>query len=280
MRAVFVRFELSQLISGGGNVTAILEDPDVSFLLRAIGTHGYGKILAEPTLVAINGKSASFLAGGEFAVPTTVGIGGVGAASTAFRGFSTELQFTPTILDKDLVRLQVAPSFSTINADATVGGIPGLNRRSIDTTVDLREGQWLAIGGLIQDEQGAQRTRVPFIGDLPMIGNLFGTQTTARSETELIVLVSPELVHPLEPEQVPLILPGMEVTDPTDDDFFIRHQTEGYRGFDHRSTYAAEKQAHMAGYKSDQFRQQFNPRMKRRMKVQEAYVAGPSGYSQ
>ena len=79
--AVFDNFQLSQLISSGGNVTAILEDPDVNFFLKAIASHGYGKILAEPTLVAINGKTASFLAGGEFAVPTTVGIGGVGAAA-------------------------------------------------------------------------------------------------------------------------------------------------------------------------------------------------------
>jgi pilus assembly protein CpaC len=273
------RFQLSHLLSGGGNVTAILEDPDVSFFLRAIGTHGYGKILAEPTLVTLNGRSASFLAGGEFAVPTTVGIGGVGAASTQFRGFGTELQFTPTILDKDLVRLQVAPSFSTLNSDATVGGIPGLSRRSIQTTVELREGQWLAIAGLIQDEQGGQRTRLPFVGDLPILGGFFGTQSTARSETELVVLVSPELIHPLEPEQVPLILPGMEVTDPTDDDFFLRHQTEGYRGHDHRSTHAPERQAHIAGYKSDAFHNQINHRLKRQMKVQEAYIVGESGFS-
>lgn len=279
LSVVLDRFQLSHLLSGGGNVTAILEDPDVSFFLRAIGTHGYGKILAEPTLVTLNGRSASFLAGGEFAVPTTVGIGGVGAASTAFRGFGTELQFTPTILDKDLVRLQVAPSFSTLNSDATVGGIPGLSRRSIQTTVELREGQWLAIAGLIQDEQGGQRTRLPFVGDLPILGGFFGSQSTARSETELVVLVSPELIHPLEPEQVPLILPGMEVTDPTDDDFFLRHQTEGYRGHDHRSTYAPERQAHMAGYKSDAFHNQNNHRLKRRMKVQEAYVVGESGFS-
>ena len=277
--AVFDGFQISHLLSGSGNLTAILEDPDVTFFLRAIGTHGYGKILAEPTLVTLNGRSASFLAGGEFAVPTTVGIGGVGAASTAFRGFGTELQFTPTILDKDLVRLQVAPSFSTLNSDATVGGIPGLSRRSIETTVELREGQWLAIAGLIQDEQGGQRTRLPFVGDLPILGGFFGTQSTARSETELVVLVSPELIHPLEPEQVPLILPGMEVTDPTDDDFFLRHQTEGYRGHDHRSTHAPERQAHLAGFKSDAFQNQVNRRLKRRIKVQEAYIVGESGFS-
>ncbi len=273
-------FQFSHLISGGGgNISAILEDPDVSFFLQAITAHSYGKILAEPTLITLSGRPANFHAGGEFAVPTTVGIGGVGAASTTFRGFGTQLTFTPTIVDKDLIRLQVSPSFSSINNDATVGGIPGLSRRSVDTTVDLREGQWLAIAGMIQDEQGGQRTRTPFLGDLPVIGNLFGSQNTTRTETELIVLVSPELVHPLETEQVPLLLPGMEVTDPTDDDFFLRHQTEGYRGVDYRSTVNGEYQAHVNGYKSDKFNRQRNPYLRRQMQVERAYVNGPSGFS-
>lgn len=278
IRAVFEHFELSHLISGGGNATAILNDPDVSFFLRAIGNHSYGKILAEPTLITISGRPARFLAGGEFAVPNVVGLGG--GVNTTFRGFGTQLSFTPTIMDKDLVRLEVSPSFSTLNPDATVGGVPGLNLRSIETTVDLREGQWLAIAGLIQDEQGGQRTRMPFLGDLPVIGNLFGSQDTSRTETELIVLVSPELVHPLEAEQVPLILPGMEVTDPTDDDFFIRHQTEGYRGFDFRSTLHPERQAHLGGYKSDQLNSQINSHAKRLMKLNRVYVSGTSGFSE
>ena len=77
-------------------------------------------------------------------------------------------------------------------------GIPGLNLRGVTTTVDLREGQWLAIAGLIQDEQSGSRTRVPFIGDIPWIGAAFGSQTSERRETELVILVSPELVHPME----------------------------------------------------------------------------------
>jgi pilus assembly protein CpaC len=262
--------------SGADNFTAILDGNDVGLFLRAFATHGYGKILAEPTLVTISGKPARFLAGGEFAVPTTVGIGGVGAASTEFRGFGTELEFTPTVIDKDLVRLEVNPSFSSINNDATVNGIPGLNRRMVETTVDLREGQWLAIAGLIQDEQGGQRSRVPYLGDLPVLGSFFGKQNTTRTETELIVLVSPELVHPMEPEEVPLQLPGMEVTDPTDDDFFRRNMIEGYEGFDHRSTVWAEMAAQERGINSagrgvGTFMQ--------RCRCQQDYVCGPCGLS-
>jgi len=265
---------------GGGNVSAILSDGDVQFFLTAVGTHGYGKILAEPTLVTISGKSARFQAGGEFAVPTTVGVGGVGGIATTFRGFGTELEFTPTVVDKDLIRLEVSPSFSTLNNDATVAGIPGLNRRSVDTTVELREGQWLAVAGLIQDEQGVQKTRLPYVSDVPFVGGLFSRRDTSRFETELIVLVSPELIHPLEPEQVPLLLPGMEVTDPTDDDFFLRRQTEGYRGFDHRSTLWTEMQTHRRGVVESQSLDQVTSRARREMQVQQSYISGPCGLSE
>ena len=279
--ALFDNGSFSHLLGGGGgNISAILSDGDVQFFLTAVGTHGYGKILAEPTLVTISGKSARFQAGGEFAVPTTVGVGGVGGIATTFRGFGTELSFTPTVVDKDLVRLEVSPSFSTLNNDATVAGIPGLNRRSVDTTVDLREGQWLAVAGLIQDEQGGQKTRLPYVGDLPFVGGLFSQRDTSRFETELIVLVSPELIHPLEPEQVPLLLPGMEVTDPTDDDFFLRRQTEGYRGFDHRSTLWTEMQTHRRGIAEAQFIDQASPGAARRqMQVQQSFISGPCGLS-
>ena len=284
---LFDDFSVSNLVSGGGNLTAILEDGDVQFFLRALATHGYGKVLAEPTLVTISGKTARFLAGGEFAVPTSVGLGGIGAASTTFRGFGTELQFTPTVMDKDLVRIEVSPSFSSLNADATVGGIPGLNRRSVDTTVDLREGQWLAIAGLIQDEQGGQRTRVPYLGDLPFLGGLFSSQDTSRFETELIVLVSPQLVHPMEEDQVPPLLPGMEVTEPTDDDFFIRNTIEGYSGFDHRSTVWPEVQRQQNGVNRSNIRPgagrvsgRLRGRMRRFINAQNAYVCGYSGFSE
>ncbi|MCD0462710.1 type II and III secretion system protein family protein [Roseiconus lacunae] len=271
--------DLRSTISGASNLSVILDDGDVEFFLSAIATHGYGKILAEPTLVTISGKPARFLAGGEFAVPTTVGVGGVGAATTTFRGFGTELNFTPTVTDKDLVRLEVSPSFSTLNSDATVGGIPGLNLRSVETTVDLREGQWLAIAGLIQEEQGGQRTRVPYVGDLPLLGHLFSTRQTSRFETELIVLVSPELVHPLESEEVPLFLPGMHVSDPTDNDFFLRQLIEGYQGFDHRSTVWPEVAQQRRGKDERSLKQRLHTTVKRSLLLHDAYIAGPCGVS-
>ena len=295
MRGVFSSLSLSTLSNGLDDFSAILDGDDLRFFIRAVTSNGYGKILAEPTLVTISGKPARFLAGGEFAVPTNVGVQGVGAATTTFRGFGTELQFTPTVMDKDLVRLQVSPSFSSLNSDAAVNGIPGLDRRVVDTTVDLREGQWLAIAGLIQDQQGGNRAKLPYLGRLPFVGGLFGRQDTSRQETELIVLVSPQLVHPMEPEEVPLQLPGMEVTDPTDDDFFVRTMIEGFSGANYRSTTHPEIEAQYLGQERAAGGRLGGGLLSRcrggsrcanqcccgdAVEVQNEYILGPSGFSE
>ncbi|MFT5527296.1 MAG: pilus assembly protein CpaC, partial [Pirellulaceae bacterium] len=229
-------------------------------------TNGYGKILAEPNLVTLSGQPATFIAGGEFAVPTAVGIDGVSAATTSFRGFGTQLSFTPTVMDKDKVRLLVAPSFSSINSTNAVGGIPGLNIRAVTTTVDLREGQWLAIAGLIQDEQGGERKRIPFLGDIPIVGAAFGDQSTTRDETELIILVSPELVHPLEPEKAPLLLPGMRVTESTNRDFFLGQKIEGQPDVHYRSTVWTAQKNQMRASRNAHQRKSY-------------YICGPQGFS-
>jgi pilus assembly protein CpaC len=216
--------------------SAILSTADLTLTLQALSTNSYSKVLAEPNLVTMNGQPASFISGGEFAVPTVVGVQGVSAVSTGFRGFGTQLTFTPTIIDKDRFRLTVAPSFSTIDQSIAVAGIPGLNTRAVQTVVELREGQWLAIGGLVQDQQSGSKSRVPFLGDIPIIGSLFSQAENTRDETELIVLVSPELVHPLEAQEVPLVLPGMDVTEPTDCEFFVGGRYVGNPCRDYRST--------------------------------------------
>ena len=97
----------------------------------------------------------------------------------------------------------MAPTFSSLNAANTVNGIPGLNTRAVTTTVELREGQWLAIAGLIQDQQTGSKSGVPWLGDIPYLDFFFSNRSVQRDETELLVLVSPELVHPLEPEEAP-----------------------------------------------------------------------------
>jgi pilus assembly protein CpaC len=265
-------------LAGGANIAAILSGGDYQFFMKAFASNGYGKILAEPTLVTLNGQPATFMAGGEFAVPTAVGVEGVAAVATQFKGFGTQLSFVPTIIDKDRVRLTVNPSFSTLGG-GEVNGIPTLNTRAVSTTVDLREGQWLAVAGLIQDEQTGSRGRIPFIGDIPVIGGFFGSHNKKRDETELIVLVSPELVHPLEKEQAPVILPGMDVTDPTDCAFFFLQQIEGVPSSFHRSTRWPTAKQHilLESWKSSHASRKGTACYS---DEQSFYVKGPSGLSE
>lgn len=226
------------LTGGAGNIfaTNTFRQNTINTALAALESNGTAKILAEPNLVVLSGRTANFIAGGQFAVPTVVGVGGAQAATTSFQGFGTQLTFTPTVLDKDRIRLQVSPSFSTLNGGNSVNGIFGLDTRSVNTTVELREGQVLAIAGLLQEQMNGASSRVPFIGDIPLLNAVFASKSTSRDEKELLILISPELVHPLEPENAPLLLPGMEVTEPDDLEFFVRGQIEGRPDSDHRST--------------------------------------------
>lgn len=263
--------------AAGGAFSAVLSTEEVTLAIEALSSNSYSKILAEPNLVTLSGQPAYFIAGGEFAVPTVVGVEGAAAATTAFRGFGTQVSFTPTIIDKDRIRLKVAPSFSTINNANTVNGIPGLNSRSVVTTVDLREGQWLAIAGLIQDQQAGSKVSVPGIGEIPILDTLFSRKEIRREETELIVLVSPELVEPLEVEQTPLVLPGMEVTEPTDWAFYLFGFTEGNPQCDYRSTVFPNHRRDVFYARHEAVRQ---VKMERRFQHSESqHVHGPHGFS-
>jgi pilus assembly protein CpaC len=159
-----------------------------------------------------------------------VGSVGLNAVTTDFRAFGAIISFLPTVVDKDRIRLQVAPEFSQINNQLAVGGTPGLNVRAATTTVEMREGQTLAIAGLLEDNYNGNT-----VGDLPFLSQIFGRRNATHNETELIILVSPELVHPMEPEEVPP-LPGFDVTEPTGSEFFLGGHIEGNPTRDHRST--------------------------------------------
>lgn len=228
----------SSALAGAGNImtTGTFNDDSFTLALNALSGNGSAKILAEPNLVVLSGQTADFISGGEFAVPTVVGVGGAQAATTSFRGFGTQLSFSPVVLDHDRIRLTVAPSFSTLNRGNSVQGIFGVDTRSVNTTVELREGQVLAIAGLLQDQQASDSSRVPLLGETKVLKPLFENKSISREESELLILVSPELVHPMEADEVPCILPGMDVTEPDDVDFFIYGDIEGRPQFHHRST--------------------------------------------
>lgn len=270
----FGDFSFGTNLGINGAFSAVLSTQDLRLTLEALSTNAYSKVLAEPNLVTLSGHSAYFIAGGEFAVPTVVGVEGVSAVTRNFRSFGTQLRFTPTVLDKDRIRLEVQPSFSNLDNENTVEGVPGLQTRAVETTVDLREGQWLAIAGLIQDQQEGSKSRVPYLGDVPFLDLLFSKRRVKRDETELLVLVSPELVHPLEPEEAPLILPGMEVTEPDDCAFFFAGDYEGRGDCQHRSTvWPIVQRGHL------QSRQEFK-RQPAYQASEQRYIQGPHGFSE
>jgi len=231
-------FMFGSALGGGGNLmlNGTFNQDSFNLFLKFLESHSAARVLSQPNLVTLNGQTATFIAGGEFAVPTVVGVGGVESATTSFRGFGTQLAFTPSIVDKDRIRLQVSPQFSTLNAANSVNGIFGVDTRAVTTTVDLREGQVLAIAGLVLDQQAGARSRVPWLSEIPLLGIMLNDKSHNSDETELVMLVSPEIVHPLESDEAPSLLPGMNVTEPDDFNFYVRSRIEGVEGVFHRST--------------------------------------------
>ncbi len=220
----------------------IFPSSDFQIILRALRRNNVVRILAEPNLIAMSGHRASFLAGGEFPVPVPQSSGGISNAVTVdFREFGVRLDFLPYVIQEDRIRLSVTPEVSTIDetlgTTLVVGGdpVPGLNTRRANTTVELQPGQTLALAGLLQVELGGQTSRIPGLGDLPYIGPLFSNTTHRREEKELLVLVTPHLVAPIEAgEELPL--PGDSLEDPTDFELYLKNQFEGRMGRQHRST--------------------------------------------
>ena len=207
-------------------ITGIFSSGDVAVLINALASNGTATILAEPVLTVLSGHPASFLSGGEFAVPTIVGVQGVGAQQTTFRGFGTSLLVTPTVLDKDHIRLQIMPEYSQVTGGNT-NGIPNLGVRRAQTTVQLREGQTIAIAGLMSRRTTSEVGRVPYLAEIPIVGPLiFAAKQDNQDENELLILVTPELVRPMEADEVPPV-PGHEVTRPDDKQFYCLAMTEG-----------------------------------------------------
>jgi pilus assembly protein CpaC len=207
-------------------------------------SNALAKILAEPNLMAIDGQPARFLAGGLFPypVPQSSSIpGGTAVVTVQFANFGAILSFVPHILMNDLIRLDVEPIFSQLNfgAGTTINGgrVPAIDQRSVRTAVELREGQTLAIAGLLQSTTNATSLRVPFLGDLPIVGAMFSSNSTETVETELVVLVTPELVAPMEAGEV-APAPGDRVMQPNDYEFYFLGRIEGKLGRDFRSTVA------------------------------------------
>lgn len=177
------------------------EDYRLESVIRGLRQRGDFKSLAEPNLLAVEGQEATFLAGGEFPFPVVQGQN-TNAVTIVWKEFGVRLAFTPTLTGDGAVRLRVAPEVSSLDFSQglTVGGfdIPSLLTRRVDTEVELRPGQHLAIAGLMDNSMLESRTRIPILGDIPILGLLFSSKDVRQRRTELLVIVTPYLISPTD----------------------------------------------------------------------------------
>ncbi|RIX32444.1 type II and III secretion system protein family protein [Sphingomonas edaphi] len=203
---------------------------NIDATLNALERKGVVTTLAEPTLVALSGETASFLAGGEFPIPVAQGNGGTdgNAISVQFKSFGVSLAFTPTVLADGVINMEVAPEVSSIDPSASVVinnlRVPGLQTRRAKTTVELRDGESFAMAGLLRRDFQDTVRQFPILGSIPIIGALFRSTNFQKEETELVIIVTPRLVRPVRAAS--MRLPTDRVTAPDEADLFLLGRTD------------------------------------------------------
>ncbi len=201
---------------------------EFAVLLEALESKGMVRTLAEPNLTALSGQEAKFLAGGEYPIPVSSQDG----ITVEYKPFGVELNFTPVVVDDDVINLTINAAVSSI--DTTQGlvndgfSINAFRRRETSTTVEMRDGESFAIAGLLQDDFRDLNGQVPWLGDVPIIGALFRSSEYQRSQSELVIIVTPHLVTPTRGEA--LALPTDRVRLPTERELFLFGQTSGQSG--------------------------------------------------
>lgn len=214
---------------GSSSVTFGLAGDNSTFfgVVDALRQYDLVKVLAEPVLTTVSGRPAAFNAGGEFPVLVPQGLGTV---AVEFKNFGTRVDFVPIVLGNGNIRLEVRPQVSEIDnargVDLNGTRIPGLRNRWVDTAVEMRAGQTLALAGLIQDRVESQNRGLPVLADLPWAGSLFRRVETETNEIELLVMVRPEFVDAMNPEEVPMFGPGEQTTNPDDTELYMRGYIE------------------------------------------------------
>lgn len=201
---------IESTVSSALNVFLLNNPAGVAAMLRAIRQTGNARTLAEPNLIAMDGEQASFLAGGEFPVPIVQGGGsgsGNNSISIVFKEYGVRLNFKPTIIDEDHIRLEMEPEVSTIDFANGVkfGGflIPGLKTRRAKTGVELRDGQSFALAGLLNNQEVQSFSKIPVISEVPILGNLFKSKSFQKEETELMFIVTAQMVKPVNRDDLP-----------------------------------------------------------------------------
>jgi pilus assembly protein CpaC len=230
---------LSDAINLAGRFTVGSDVYDIFF--DVLHEKGLGKILAEPTLVARSGETASFLAGGEIPIPIAQG-GAFGSITIEFKEFGVGVAFTPTVLSADRIHLKVAPEVSApdfTNA-VTFGGsvVPSFNTRRASTAVELADGQSFAIAGLLRDDVLELVSQYPVLGEIPVLGILFRSSQFQKNETELVMIVTPHLVKPLPPGDPHL--PTDHFVEPNAFEFYLLGALEGRSWGSHHDDESAQ----------------------------------------
>ena len=206
----------------GFNVGAL----EFGVLLEALESKGMVRTLAEPNLTALSGQEAKFLAGGEYPIPVSDNDG----LTIKYKPFGVELNFTPTVVDQDIINLRINAAVSSIDPQTSINTGSGINvnafrRRETTTTVEIRDGESFAIAGLLQDDFTDLNGQVPWLGDVPVLGALFRSTDYQRKQSELVIIVTPHLVTPTRGEA--LALPTDRVRIPTEKELFLFGKTAG-----------------------------------------------------
>ncbi len=212
-------------INSGNFLFNIINGPSTFFgVLEAMRQDNLAKILAEPTLVTVSGRPASFQSGGE--VPVTTG-GGLGVPSnTVYKQYGTQVDFVPIVLGNGRIRLEIRPEVSELDGARGTDEQPAFRNRRVDTGVEMQAGQTLAIAGLIQSRVESQRLGLPWVSELPYVGAAFRRTKEEINEVELLILVTPELVAGMEADQVPQCGPGMQTASPDDWELYMKGYLE------------------------------------------------------
>lgn len=233
---VFDEFSPNDLSIENQGLFASFLSQDFLFNLAidAAQENGLARVLAEPTLTTLTGQAAEFLSGGEFPIPVPRGDDGV---TIEFKQFGVGLRFLPTVLSDDQINLRIKVEVTELlnpnSVGITIPGvstsflIPALSKRSANATVEVGDGQTIGIAGLISEDLREVVTKLPGLGDIPVLGALFRSQDYRKGETELVIMVTPRLAQPVDPDNI--TLPTDRVTDPSAAEFFLHGRLEGRR---------------------------------------------------
>lgn len=222
---IVTAYGLSSTAAGG----VLFSGTHLSVMLEALESKGIVRTLAEPNLIALSGQEATFLAGGEIPVPAPQDNGTI---TIQYKPFGVQLNFTPRVVDGDIINISMKASVSSIDPTQTapVGGnltAVGFRTRETSTTVEMRDGDSFAIAGLLQDDFRDQNSQVPWLGDIPILGALFRSTEYQRNQSELVIIITPHLVTPTRGEA--LALPTDRIRIPTENELFLNGRVAGKR---------------------------------------------------